>query len=132
MRWCLGPLAACMLASFAQAQECAAPAKSMLRAELMFGRTIGGRLGVTEARWADFVARELTPRFPDGLSVFDARGQWRTPSGAVVREPSKIVLIVTANDTAARTRLDEAAAAYKQRFRQQSVGIVTGAVCAAF
>jgi len=121
-----------MLASFAQAQECVAPARPMLRAELMFGRTIGGHLGVTEARWTEFVVRELTPRFPDGLSVFDVRGQWRTPGGIVVREPSKIVLIVAANDAAARTRLDEVAAAYKQRFRQQSVGIVTSSVCAVF
>lgn len=122
--------------SFASAQAedlvCAAPAKAMMRAELMFGRKIGGRLGVTDVRWRQFVAQELTPRFPDGLTVIDAQGQWRDPRGALVREPSKIVVIVTIDDTGAREKLSAVAAAYKERFRQQSVGVVTHPVCAAF
>ena len=98
-------LAAAMfaLASAAHAQEasCAAPAKPMLRAEIYFGRNIGGHLGVGERQWARFVARELTPRFPDGLTVIDGQGQWRGPSGSIVHEPSKIVIVLGA---AARTR----------------------------
>jgi hypothetical protein len=41
---------------------------------------------VTETNWARFVDREIAPRFPDGLSVVDAKQQWRvrraTPSCA--------------------------------------------------
>jgi len=37
--------------------------KPMVEVELMFGRNIGGKLGVTNARWAAFLAREVTPRF---------------------------------------------------------------------
>ena len=111
---------------------CAAPAKAMMRAELMFGRNIGGRLGVTDARWRQFVAQELTPRFPDGLTVIDAQGQWRDPHGVLVREPSKIVVIVTTDDAGARERISAVAAAYKERFQQRSVGVVTRPVCAAF
>ena len=121
-----------MLASLARAQDCVAPAKPMLRAELLFGRMIGGRLGVSEARWRDYVARELTPRFPDGLTLLDAHGQWRNANGAIVREPSKVAVIVTVNDAAAQARIAEAVATYKQRFRQQSVGVVTTTACAAF
>ena len=36
---------------------------------------IGGRVGVSEGQWARFVSREITSRFPDGLTVFDARGR---------------------------------------------------------
>lgn len=115
----------------AQEIACREPAKPMLHAELMFGRNIGGRLGVNEQQWAQFVARELAPRFPDGLTVLDARGQWRDGE-RIVREPSKLVVIVTADNAAARERLAAAAAAYKQRFQQKSVGIVTRSVCAAF
>ncbi len=64
-------------------------------AELLFGRDVGGRLGVSEAAWGRFLAREITPRFPDGLTVMDAAGQWRDPTtGAIEREPSKRVEIV--------------------------------------
>ena len=54
---------------------------------LMFGRKIGDRIAVSESQWARFVDREITPRFPDGLTVFDASGQWRDrASNKIVRE----------------------------------------------
>jgi hypothetical protein len=137
MNWLKVIIAALMImaASDARAQplSCPAPAKSMLRAELLFGRNIGGRLGVSERQWARYLARELTPRFPDGLSVIDAAGQWRDAErGVVVREPSKIVVLVLADDVATRERLAAAVAVYKQRFKQQSVAVLTRPVCAAF
>jgi hypothetical protein len=137
MNWLKAIIAALMImaASDARAQlpTCPAPAKPMLHAELLFGRNIGGRLGVSERQWARYLARELTPRFPDGLSVIDAAGQWRDAErGVVVREPSKIVVIVMADETAARERLAAAAAVYKQRFKQQSVAVLTRPVCATF
>ena len=56
-------------------------------AELMFGRDIGGGVGVSEPEWQHFVARELVSRFPDGLTIIDAIGQWRDrDSGRIVRE----------------------------------------------
>jgi hypothetical protein len=131
-----GLFAAAMLAlaSAAQAQDaaCPAPGKPMLRAEIYFGRNIGGRLGVGERQWMRFMARELTPRFPDGLTVIDGQGQWRGRSGAIVHEPSKIVILFVPDETAMRERIAAAAAAYKQRFRQDSVAVVTRAVCVAF
>src|SRR5271170_1905529 len=70
---------------------CHLPLQSKQVAELLFGR----EAGVSDAAWARFVTRELTPRFPDGLTVNDASGQWRDPtSGRVVREPAKQVEIV--------------------------------------
>ena len=50
---------------------------------------------MSETAWARFVDREITPRFPDGFSVIDARGQWRDPDrNRIMREPSKLVQIV--------------------------------------
>jgi hypothetical protein len=127
---CVGILAACD----AHAQiACPLPGKLMLRAEMLFGRNIGGRPGVSESRWLQFVARELTPRFPDGLSVIDAAGQWRdSGNGKVVRERSKIVVIVVPDEPSARDKLHAAAEAYKQKFKQQSVAVLTRPICAAF
>src|SRR3954469_22345925 len=33
--------------------------------------------GISEAQWREFLDREVTPRFPDGLSVADIYGQWQ-------------------------------------------------------
>jgi len=103
-------------------QACAPPAESMITAELMFGRNIGDRVGVSDAAFADFLAREITPRFPDGMTVVDARGQWRDGErGRIVREPSKLVLLIFRDDAARRESLSTIVDTYKNRFRQQSV-----------
>src|SRR3569833_1817848 len=57
--------------------------------ELVFGRNEGDHLAVSEADWRRFIDEEVTPRFPDGLSVMDVQGQWKAPGGDLVREPSK-------------------------------------------
>ena len=116
----------------AQTTECRI-GKPQQVAELMFGRNIGDRSGVSEAQWARFVDREITPRFPDGLTVFDTRGQWRdTARNRIVREPSKLVQIVLPGKAEDADRLNEIAAAYKSRFRQQSVGVIVRGACVSF
>jgi len=122
------------LACAAQGQEapCTAPAKPLMRAEMYFGRNIGGHLGVGARQWARFVARELTPRFPGGFTVIDGQGQWRGPSGAIVHEPSKIVIVFAPDNIRLHEAVAAAAVAYKQRFKQDSVAVVTRPVCVAF
>ncbi|NWG24924.1 MAG: DUF3574 domain-containing protein [Pseudorhodoplanes sp.] len=112
---------------------CPANAKARSVVELMFGRKIGDRIGVSNAAWARFVDREITPRFPDGLTVVDASGQWRdTRTGGVVREPSKIVTIVLADPDRQQASLDAVIAAYKKKFRQQAVGVILRPACISF
>ena len=41
---------------------------------------------VTEAQFRDFVDKHVTPRFPEGLTVQDGRGQWKDRHGTVERE----------------------------------------------
>ena len=99
---------------------------------LFFGRNIGDVEGVTDEDWATFLADTVTPRFPDGLSVFDAAGQWRNSEGVIVRERSKMVVILAVPDSDALTRLDEIAEEYKRRFSQESVLRVVDSACVAF
>jgi hypothetical protein len=114
-------------------QACVPPAESMVTAELFFGRKIGDRIGVSEAAFAGFLAREITPRFPDGLTVVDAKGQWRDSERNVrVREPSKLVLLIFRDEPARRESLGAIAEAYKRQFRQQSVLISLRASCVSF
>jgi hypothetical protein len=119
--------------AFAQGLSCPTPQNPMVEVELLFGRNIGGRLGVSDAQWRSFVAREITPRFPEGLTVLDATGQWRdTKTKAPVREPSKIVRIIVPADAASDEKVEAIAAAYIKRFRQDSVGIVRRPACVYF
>jgi Protein of unknown function (DUF3574) len=117
----------------AQPLACSTPQKPQQVAELMFGRKIGDRIAVTEVQWARFVDSEITPRFPDGLTVVDARGQWRDPDkNRIIREPSKLVTIVLSGKSEDAQRLTEIAEAYKKRFRQQSVGVIVRPACVSF
>lgn len=119
-------------AASAQLLSCSSRQKPMMEIDLLFGRNIGGKLGVTDKRWTAFLAREVTPRFPDGLTVFDAYGQWRDEKRkTIAREPSKVVRIIT-TDAEAQAKIDAVVEAYKRLFRQQSVGVVTRPACVSF
>jgi hypothetical protein len=124
-----------MFAAVAAAQPlaCSSPQKPQQVAELMFGRKIGDRIGVSEAQWARFVDREITPRFPDGLTVLDARGQWSDPDRKrIVREPSKVVTIVLPGKPDDGERLTAIVENYKKNFRQQSVAVIVRPACVSF
>lgn len=115
------------------ALSCSGTLRPGLVAELLFGRDIGRHIGVSDTAWSRFVARELTPRFPGGLNVVDAVGQWRdAASGEIVREPAKKVEIVLPGDSDGQERLEAAMKAYKREFRQHSVGLIVRDACVAF
>jgi hypothetical protein len=97
-----------------------------MRTELVFGLSVPGREGaVTEAEWTGFLADEVTPRFPDGLTVVDARGQWRNAAGQVTAEPSKVLVILHPPDPALHAGFEAIREAWKKRFGQESVMRVT-------
>ena len=117
----------------AQLLDCLGGQRPSQVAELMFGRNIGGRLGVNEADWSRFVDREITSRFPNGLTMFNAAGQWRDEAtNKIVREPSKLVQIVLPGQVEDIARLNEIVAAYKQRFKQHSVVMIVRPACVSF
>ncbi|MFH5924446.1 DUF3574 domain-containing protein [Roseomonas xinghualingensis] len=103
-------------------------------AELAFGRNAGGTLRVTDVDWARFLADEATPRFPSGLTILDTHGQWRGADGRIEQEPGKVIWLVlpgaTLEEAAART--STLAAAYRDRFSQESVLRVFRDGCAGF
>ena len=103
-----------------------------ITADLYFGRNIGPSLAVSDADWAGFVDEEITPRFPDGLSVSDIAGQWKGEDGVVVREPAKVVMIVLSGEAGEYARLDAVRDAYRKRFRQESVMLVQRQACLGF
>jgi hypothetical protein len=134
----LAPLALGACASVAPvvsgaSEACVAPAQPRAVAQMFFGRNIGGTLGVSEDDWAAFVDREITPHFPDGLTVADVDGQWRdSENGQIVREPSKQLTVFLADQPRDRAALDAIAEAYKTQFQQQAVALVVETSCVSF
>jgi hypothetical protein len=90
------------------------------QARLFFGlRRAGGY--VSDAEWEAFLSEVVTPRFSDGLTVLQARGQWRAERKTVEREPSRVVEIIHHDSPDARRRIEQIVSIYRRRYRQESV-----------
>jgi len=101
-----------------------------LRTTLYFGLARPKGAAVSELEWQLFLRDEVTTRFPEGLTVWEAEGQWRRADGVVDHERSKVLLLVHADDTASRTAVRGLIDRYRQKFDQQSVLWETARVCA--
>lgn len=113
------------------AQECPAGLKPGTEVRLFFGLIDKDGKYVPEMAWQQFLADVITPRFRHGLTVLDAKGQWVAPSGKLLREPVKMVLIAEWLERAKIMKLvEEIAAAYTKRFNQHSVFRMVAATCA--
>ena len=122
-------LAACTPPQTA-APGCPAPLKPALEIDLYFGGEAGNGRAVSEAEWAAFMAEEVTPRFPDGLSVLDVAGQYREPSGRMVRERTKLLVVVVFDAPAHLAKVQAIVDAYNRRHSQNSVFRTEHPVCA--
>ena len=87
---------------------------------------------VSDAEWRTFVAEEITPRFPDGFTVFDALGQYRGRDGQIISEPTKVLLIVHGRDARLRASVQELRDVYRRRFQQESVLLIESPARAGF
>jgi Protein of unknown function (DUF3574) len=77
---------------------------------------------VSDGAWAQFLAEIVTPRFPDGLTVVDAVGQWRAAGQRdVTVEPSRVVEIAHDDSPETNRHIREMVAIYKQQYHQDSV-----------
>ena len=89
--------------------------------------------GISESQLRDFLDKEVTTRFPSGLSVVDVYGQWQ---GKNQRAPERLrskMLIVDYPDTQEnRDKIEAIRTAWKQRTGDQSVLRVTEPVDVSF
>ncbi|MFE2419994.1 DUF3574 domain-containing protein [Streptomyces hokutonensis] len=95
--------------------------------QLFFGteRPDGGP-AVTDRQFMAFVDKEVTPDFPDGLTVQSGRGQWRDANGRIEKERSyELILLYPVTAAGAGDRkIEEIRRAYEKAFAQESVGRV--------
>ena len=94
---------------------------AMDRIELYFGLSRVGKPEVTAEQFEAFVTEVVTPRFPDGLTLLDGTGQWRNAHGTIVREHSKVLIVIHARTAETNAFIEAIRAEYKRRFEQESV-----------
>ncbi|GAA1944636.1 hypothetical protein GCM10009837_83420 [Streptomyces durmitorensis] len=91
---------------------------------LLFGteRPDGGP-DVTDKQFMKFIDDEVTPSFPDGLTVQDGRGQWRDSNGKIERERSyELILLYPTSQAHKRDALiEEIREDYVKEYAQDSV-----------
>ncbi len=100
--------------------------------ELFMGRSDGSDEVVDDAAWDAFLKDTVTPRFPDGLTVLDALGQWRDSEGLVQKERSKLLTIIVPPHPDNSHSISEISEVYKRRFGQESVLQVVSNTCVSF
>ena len=115
-----------------EVEPCPDGTDHFVRYELFMGRSGPGGEVVDDAAWEGYLRETVTPRFPDGLTALDARGQWRDADGAIQRERSKLLVILASPGDDVTSRIDELVADYKRRFSQESVLVAVEDTCVAF
>lgn len=115
---------------FSVTMDCGASSAAQIRTTLYFGlsRPNGS---VSELEWQIFLRDEVTRRFPDGLTVWQAEGQWLNPRGSIDHEQSKVLLLVHPDTAAARQSVQAVIQSYRKAFDQQSVLWESARVCVA-
>ncbi|MBD2537162.1 DUF3574 domain-containing protein, partial [Nostoc flagelliforme FACHB-838] len=76
---------------------------------------------VSESEFQTFVDSVITPRFPNGLTIFDASGQFQDSTGIIIEEPSKVISFIFEDTLDNETSINQIIEAYLQQFSQESV-----------
>jgi hypothetical protein len=128
-------LAVALEAGPAAAQEPACPfpgQSAQLVVQMFFGQSMRGSL-ISRRAWERFVADTITPALPDGFTVYSGSGQWQdTATQMIGREQTEILLVAAPDSPSFRSAIAAIAEAYRRRFDQHMVGIITTPGCAAF
>jgi hypothetical protein len=94
-----------------------------IRTELFFGSERPGKPEVNDTEFKQFLDQEVTPRFPDGLTVLKGFGQFRESDGKIVQESSFVLILLYPRETLRDSsgKIEQIRTLYKQRFEQESV-----------
>jgi hypothetical protein len=114
-------------------QSCSNSSSSGLfvRTELFFGLSKPDRSKVTEQEFQRFIDREVTPRFPDGLTLLSGSGQFKNSGNQIVKEPANLLILIypqnrlysskVSPEINRSQKVEQIRNAYKQAFQQESV-----------
>lgn len=95
-----------------------------VRGELYFGTTRDDGTAYTPEEFDAFLDTEITPRFPDGLTLLTGLGQWQGEGDdEVLQERSQLLIILYPQEAAVESsaKLEEIRDLYETQFNQFSV-----------
>src|ERR687895_1379921 len=102
------------------------------RTELFFGLSRSNGPDVTEEEFQHFVDTEVTPRFPDGLTLLTGTGQFKDSTGTIIQEGSKLLILLYPFNQKSNRAVEQIREAYKDTFQQESVLRVDEQSCVSF
>ena len=102
------------------------------RTELFFGLSKPTHPYVNDYQFQDFMDTEVTPRFPDGLTLLSGIGQYQNESGNIVQEKSRVLILLYPPSGRSSSAVDQIRTAYVNRFNQMGVLRVDGQSCVTF
>jgi len=111
--------------------RCPEGQQPFVSALIYFGTATPDGVVSTQA-WNDFLRDQVTPRFPQGLTTWDANGQWLSKDGTLTREDSHVLNLVYHDDASNEKSIQTIVSEYKKQFRQEAVLRVTANSCIAF
>ncbi len=103
------------------------------RTELFFGSSKQDGSMVSDEEFERFLKREITPRFPNGLTLLVGTGQFKNSKGEMIQERSRLlILLYPFGESGSSERIEQIRDAYKSAFRQESVLRADSLSCVSF
>jgi hypothetical protein len=99
------------------------PASLFTRTELFFGSLKPDGSMVSEEAFLRFLDAEITPRFPNGLTLLTGLGQFLTAQGIMIQEASRLLILLYPVEERPdkNEQIEQIREKYKQIFQQESV-----------
>ncbi len=104
---------------------------SYVRTELYFGLSKPSG-EVTEDEFQNFINTEVTPRFPNGLTLLNGKGQFKDSTGAIIKEGARLLILLYTFSNESSRAVEQIRDAYKKTFQQESVMRVDEQCCVSF
>ena len=94
-----------------------------VRTELFFGTAKPDDGVVTDEEFLEFLDLEITPRFPDGLTLLKGDGQFKGEDGTIIKEDSFVLILLYSLEGFRESSkgINTIRELYKEKFQQESV-----------
>jgi hypothetical protein len=93
--------------------------------EIYFGRNRSNGGEVSEQQFHEFLVKKVTPAFPAGMTVYEAYGQMQHRNGEIVKQKTKVVVLVHKNSKADDDAIKNIITAYRSEFGKPQVMLLT-------
>ena len=99
------------------------PASLYTRTELFFGSLKPDGSVVSEEAFLGFLDAEITPRFPNGLTLLTGLGQFLTAQGIIIQEQSRLLILLYPAEARRdnNEKIEQIREQYKLMFQQEAV-----------